>query len=102
MSKTEIIMTIICAIFSSVGFWTFVNNVYQNIRESESAERKALLGLLHEKLAERASMFISRGAITRQEYEDFITYIYDPYVGLGGNGTGEKLKKEVDDLRLVS
>lgn len=102
MSKTEIIMTIICAIFSSVGFWTFVNNVYQNIRERESAERKALLGLLHEKLAERASMLISRGAITRQEYEDFIKYIYDPYVGLGGNGTGEKLKKEVDDLRLVS
>lgn len=102
MSKTEIIVTIICAIFSSVGFWTFVNNVYQNEREKQSAERKALLGLLHEKLSERASFFIARGAITTGEYDDFIRYVYDPYVGLGGNGTGEKLKREVDNLRMVS
>ncbi len=102
MSKTEIVVTIICAIFSSVGFWTFINNVYQNAREKQSAERKALLGLLHEKLSERASFFIARGAITTSEYDDFIRYVYDPYVGLGGNGTGEKLKKEVDNLRMVS
>ena len=102
MTKSEIMVTIICAIFSSVGFWTFVNNVYQNLRDKKSAERKALLGLLHEKLSERAGFFISRGAITRSEYEDFITYVYEPYVGLGGNGTGEKLKKEVDELRMVS
>lgn len=101
MSKTEIMVTIICAIFSSVGFWTFVNNVYQNIRDKKSAERKALLGLLHEKLSERATFFIAHGSITRSEYEDFVTYIYEPYVGLGGNGTGEKLKKEVDELRIV-
>lgn len=101
MSKTEIMVTIICAIFSSVGFWTFVNNVYQNIRDKKSAERKALLGLLHEKLSERATAFITHGSITRSEYEDFITYVYEPYVGLGGNGTGEKLKKEVDELRIV-
>lgn len=102
MSKSEIMVTIICAIFSSVGFWTFVNNVYQNMRDKKSAERKALLGLLHEKLAERASFYIARGAITRSEYEDLIKYVYEPYVGLGGNGTGEKLKREVDELRMVS
>ena len=102
MSKSEIMVTIICAIFSSVGFWTFINNIYQNLREKKSAERRALLGLLHEKLSERATFFISRGAITRSEYEDFITYVYEPYVGLGGNGTGVKLKKEVDELRMVS
>lgn len=101
MSKTEVLMTIIGAVFSSVGFWTFVNNVYQNIRDKQSAERRALLGLLHEKLSERASFFIAKGSITRVEYEDFIKYVYEPYVGLGGNGTGEKLKQEVDDLRMV-
>lgn len=98
----DMMVTIFCAIFSSVGFWTFVNNVYQSIREKESAERKALLGLLHEKLSERAAVFINRGSITTGEYEDFIKYVYDPYVGLGGNGTGERLKQEVDKLRMVS
>ena len=100
MSKVEIMVTIICAIFSSVGFWTFINNVYQNIREKKSAERKALLGLLHEKVTERANAFIARGSVTSSEYEDFVKYIYEPYVALGGNGTGEKLKKEVDMLRI--
>lgn len=101
MSKTEIMVTIICAIFSSVGFWTFINNVYQNLREKESAERKALLGLLHEKVKSEANAFIAQGSITSSDYEDFVRYVYEPYVGLGGNGTGEKLKREVDRLKIV-
>lgn len=101
MSKGEVIVTIICAIFSSVGFWTFINNVYQNLREKESAERKALLGLLHEKVKSEAKTFIAQGSITSSDYEDFVKYVYEPYVGLGGNGTGEKLKREVDHLKIV-
>jgi len=101
MSRTEVLVTIICAIFSSVGFWTFINNVYQNAREKKSAERKALLGLLHEKVMEKTNEFILRGSITSSEYEDFVKYTYEPYVGLGGNGTGEKLKREVDKLKIV-
>lgn len=102
MTKSEILVAIFCAIFSSVGFWTFVNNVYQNMREKKSAERKALLGLLHEKLAERAETFMTRNGITRQEYEDFNKYIYEPYKELGGNGTGQRLKEEIDKLRIVN
>lgn len=102
MTKSEILVAIFCAIFSSVGFWTFVNNVYQNAREKKSAERKALLGLLHEKLAERAETYMQRNGITRQEYEDFNKYIYEPYKELGGNGTGQRLKEEIDKLRIVN
>lgn len=102
MTKSEVFVAIFCAIFSSVGFWTFVNNVYQNLREKKSAERKALLGLLHEKIAERAATYIERKYITRQEYEDFHTYIYEPYKELGGNGTGQRLKEEIDRLRIVN
>lgn len=101
MSKSEMIITILCAIFSSVGFWTFVNNVYQDRREKKSVERKALLGLLHEKVMERATYFISKGSMTRSEHEDFLRYVYEPYVALGGNGTGETLKKQVDELKII-
>ena len=102
MTKSEILVAIFCAIFSSVGFWTFVNNVYQNVREKKSAERKALLGLLHERLAERVEAYMLRNGITRQEYEDFIKFIYEPYKELGGNGTGQRLKEEIDKLRIIN
>lgn len=98
----NIVIPIFCAIFSSVGFWTFVNNIYQDQREKKSAERKALLGLLHEKLVEKVAEYQARQAITQQEYSDLHKYIYDPYKELGGNGTGEKLIKEVDKLHIIA
>ena len=101
MSKADVMVTIFCAIFSSLGFWTFVNNVYQNHREKKSAERKALLGLLHETIVERSAEYMARQGITQQEYNDLHTYIYDPYKELGGNGTGEKLMEEVEKLPIV-
>ena len=98
---SNLVIPIFCAIFSSVGFWTFVNNIYQDHREKESAERKALLGLLHEKLCDKVAEYQARGEITQQEYRDLHKFIYDPYKELGGNGTGDKMMKAVEDIPVV-
>lgn len=98
---TNLIVPIFCAIFSSVGFWTFINNIYQDRREKKSAERKALLGLLHEKLVDKVAEYQTRGGITQQEYTDLHKYIYDPYKELGGNGTGDRLMQDVDNLPII-
>lgn len=100
MSTPEILMAIAAMIFASTGFWTLVNNIYTSRSASKRAERRALLGLLHEKLAELSAEYIDRGYISRQEYEDLRQYIYDPYRDLGGNGTGEKLMQTVDRLPI--
>ena len=89
MTTPELLMAIAGMIFASTGFWTFVNNVYQEKKATKSAERRALLGLLHEQLSDRYDMYVKRGSITRQEFEDLRQYIYGPYRELGGNGTGE-------------
>ena len=44
--------------------------------------------------------YIQRGYITKDEYENLHDYLYLPYKKLGGNGTAEKIMKEVDRLSL--
>lgn len=87
--NSEVIVAIVVAVFASTGFWTFINTIYTNKTNSKSVERKALLGLLHERLIEKCEEYIKAGKISLQEYEDLRKYIYDPYRDLGGNGTGE-------------
>lgn len=45
-------------------------------------------------------MYINRGYITKDEYEDFVHYLYNPYAKLGGNGLAERIYKDVSDLPL--
>lgn len=94
----EVLVGIIVSIFASTGFWTLINNVYLNKSKSKTAERKALLGLLHEQLTEKCEMYLKEKWISLQDYEDLRKYIYEPYRELGGNGTGEDLFKKVGNL----
>ena len=84
----EHLTEIILAIFASTGFWACVQAVILKHMDRRSAERAALLGLLHERLVD-----ISEG-----QYRDLDEYIYQPYRNLGGNGTGEEYMKRVQAL----
>lgn len=99
METWEIGLTIAGSIFGSTGLWTLINNIYQNRREKKSAERSALLGLLHDKVYHLCGKYIEQGYIYQSQYDN-LGYIYDPYIELGGNGTGKRLKTEVDNLPI--
>jgi hypothetical protein len=43
--------------------------------------------------------YIERGWITQDEY-DTLCELYEPYVKLGGNGSGTKIMKEVEKLPI--
>lgn len=60
------------------------------------------MGLLHNRICELCEKYIVRGYVLEWEYEDLIDYIYKPYKTLGGNGTAEKLIKEVEKLPLLT
>lgn len=98
VSTGNLVLAIIGMFIASGGFWAFITNLVNEKSKSKKAERKALLGLLHEKLVERGAHYIDQGYITHQDYNDFKKYIYDPYKGLSGNGTGDKVMSEIDDL----
>ena len=94
----EHLTEIVLAIFASTGFWACVQAVILKHMDRRSAERAALLGLLHEKLVAQREVYLDKGYISEGQYRDLDEYIYQPYKNLGGNGTGEEYMKRVQAL----
>lgn len=59
-----------------------------------------LRGLAHDRICEKGELYMQRGYITKEEYEDLHDYLYVPYTRLEGNGTASKIMKEVEKLPL--
>lgn len=94
----ENIIAIISAIFVSSGFWNFVTRWWETKSKKKSAEARAILALLHDKLYYLCGKQINElGNITPNELEN-LTYLYEPYKEMGGNGTCEHLYNECKSL----
>ena len=85
-----IVAGIITSLITSQGLWAHLSAKWQK----DSAESELLRGLAHTRLMDLCEKYIDRGWITPEEYEDLVTYLYHPYLKLGGNGT---VKKMVDN-----
>lgn len=90
---------IVVAVIASTGFWQFLQFLITKRQQKKSTDRKALLALLHDRLYYIMNHYIEHGHISSDEYEN-ITYLYEPYIEMGGNGTCERLKKELDKLPI--
>ena len=100
----EIIIAVIGAIAglsaSVVSLSTFLIARKDNKDKKKNAERDMLMGLAHDRIIFLGSQYISRGDITKDEYENLHDYLYKPYLELGGNGTATKIMKEVEQLKI--
>jgi len=92
--------TIVVAIFASTGFWSFLQTVVLNKKNTSSAESRMLKGLGHDRICYLGEVYIKRGYITKDEYENLVDYLYKPYRELGGNGTAERIINEVQKLEI--
>ena len=95
MTTTQVILTIITALLTSSGLWAFLGSRL----EKNSAERELIVGIAHIELVFFGMQFLERGWITRDEYET-MQDLYKPYVKLGGNGSGRKIMKEIENLPI--
>ncbi len=57
-------------------------------------------GLGHDRIIYLGQKYIQKGFVTRDEYENLHDYLFIPYKELGGNGTAEKVMKEVSNLPI--
>lgn len=89
-------VTIVCAVLASGGFWAYMTKK----QESKDAKTKLLVGLAHDRIMAQSLKYIERGYITKDEYEDLHTYLYEPYSELGGNGSAKRMVEEVDKLPI--
>ena len=94
----ELIITIVSVIFASTGFWAFLTYFIQRKENKDSAEVQMLKGLGHDRICHLGESYVNRGYITKDEYENLHDYLFLPYKKLGGNGTAEKVMREVEKL----
>ena len=94
-SWLQIILTIFTSVLASSGLWAFLSSKI----ERSTAERDILIGIGHIELVFFGMQYIERGWITKDEYET-LKELYDPYVKLGGNGSGKKIMAEVEKLPM--
>lgn len=99
IQEMHILTTLFLGILASSGLWGFLGLVWNERQKKKSVERKAILGLLHDKIYYLCSLYIANGEITRDEYDNLM-YLYVPYKAMGGNGTGERLMAEVNKLPI--
>lgn len=92
------LITSVAAVIASSGFWAYMQRKDAKRTETD----KLLLGLAYDKIISMGMSYIERGWITRDEYEDYRRYLYEPYKALGGNGVTERVVAEVSNLPLRS
>ena len=100
ISVTTLVVGIVGAVFASTGFWAFLTYLMQRKDTKVSLEAQMLKGLGHDRICYLGECYVTRGYITKDEYENLHDYLYLPYKKLGGNGTAEKIMKEVEKLPL--
>lgn len=92
------LLTLLTAALASTGFWAYL----QRKGSTKEQFEKLTMGLAYDKIVHMGMGYIERGWITKDEYEDYRKYLYDPYKSLGGNGVTERIMAEVSNLPLMS
>jgi hypothetical protein len=92
----QMVVTIICSIVASSGFWAFI----QKKNENKDVRSQMLVGLAHDRIISLGMQYIERGWITQDEYENLYEYLYKPYSKMGGNGSAKRIMLEVNKLPI--
>jgi len=90
------ILTVIASVAASTGFWAYM----QRRVDCNTATHSMLLGLGHDRIMYLGMIYIERGYITRDEYENLHDYLYLPYQKMGGNGSASRVMEEVRKLPI--
>lgn len=93
----EIPLTILGSVLASSGFWLLI----QKKMDAKDAKTRMLIGLGHDKIIQLGLLYIARGYISADEYENLVDYLYAPYEALGGNGSAKKVIDEVKKLEII-
>ena len=98
--KQDIIIALIVAVFASTGFWSFLQSWLTSRNKGKTSEQKLILGLAFIQIIAKCEFYIARGYIDADEYKELNQYLFEPYVQMGGDGTAQRLIKEVEKLPI--
>lgn len=87
----QIIVVSLVSVAASSGFWAYI----MRRLDKRDDQTVMLIGLAHDRIMDLGMKYIERGYITSAEYENLQKYLYEPYEKLNGNGSAERIMKEV-------
>ncbi len=90
------LMTILVSVLASSGFWALLGKIH----DKNDSKTKLLVGIAHDRIICLGQSYISRGYITKDEYENLYDYLFVPYQSCGGNGTAARIMRQVEQLPL--
>lgn len=92
----QIAVPLVVAVLTSSGLWAVVAKRV----DKGDAQRKMLVGLAHDRIIHLGMVYVDRGYITQDEYENLNDYLYIPYEKMGGNGSAKRVMEEVRKLPI--
>lgn len=92
----ELVITVVCSVMASSGLWALI----QHLISRNDHSSKLLLGLAHDRIMWLGKGYLKRGYITVEEYENLVTYLYEPYIDRGGNGSVKMIMNQVMKLDI--
>lgn len=100
MAWRDIMLTFMCSLITSSGFWALISTFVVKQNEKRDAQGEMLIGLGHDRIVGLGVSYLNRGWITEDEYENLYEYLYLPYKKLGGNGSAERIMEQVKKLPI--
>lgn len=88
------LLAAITGVASSSGVWAY----FSKRSDKNTANQRLLMGLGYDKIVTIGVAFIERGYVSKDEYEEYLKYLVEPYKALGGNGVAERVAHEVGKL----
>lgn len=92
----QIAVPLAVAVLTSSGLWALVSKR----ADKNDVERNMLVGLAHDRIIHLGMVYVTRGYITQDEYENLNDYLYQPYEKMGGNGSAKRVMEEVRKLPI--
>lgn len=89
-------LTIITSVIASSGFWAYITRYI----DRNDVKNDLLIGLAHDRILYLGIVYIEKGYVTQDEYENLYEYLYKPYKKMGGNGSAERVMNEVNKLPI--
>ncbi len=92
----QMLVMIVTSVLASSGLWTYITRR----ADRKDVKTEMLIGLAHDRILYLGMVYIERGYITQDEYENLHDYLYAPYEKLGGNGSAKRVMEEVNRLPI--
>lgn len=84
------------------AIWIFTKPIRKMVREQTKRielMEEGIQSMLHDRIYQACTFYIKRGWVTVSDLKN-LEHMFEPYEGMGGNGTAKELYERVKDLPI--